>query len=108
MRTQAEHPEIRSLDQRLPGERYWWIDGRGRLLVSDMPPRVVGDAPAEGRVCEDSGIGVIERIRGRDAVLGHLCSGTLSLLCERFGEVRWAIADPGSATAAQSEQRLSA
>lgn len=105
MRTHAEHPEIRSLEQRLPGERYWWIDGRGRVLVSDTPPRVVGDPPAEGRVCEASSIGVIERIDGRDAVLGSLCSGTLGLLCDRFAGVRWAIADPAASVTAAVERR---
>ncbi|GEM_PF-4642808 len=108
MRTHAEHPEIRSLDQPLPGERYWWVDGRGRVLVGDVRPRVVGEAPAEGRVCEARGVGVIERIRGRDAVLGRLCVGTLGLLCDRFVGVRWAIADPGPVRRGGCPGRLSA
>jgi len=81
------------LEDRLPGERYWWIDGQGRVLVSNRQARVVGDATAEGRVCVESGIGVIERIEGRVATLGLLAYGTVDLLAQRFEGVRWAIAD---------------
>ncbi|MEM9373625.1 MAG: hypothetical protein AAGA55_08265 [Planctomycetota bacterium] len=108
MSLQNQHPGNRALGERLPGERYWWIDGRGRVLIAWCRPQVVGDAPAEGRVCEDSGFGVIERIRGREAVLGHLCSGTLELLCGRFGGVRWAIADSEAVSLAAGPVRRSA
>lgn len=84
----------RALAAQTGGVIAWWIHPEGRLGVSELPTRQPELTMASGRVCLDARIGVVERIDGRDAVLGHLSRSVVDLLCVRFPGVRWAVADP--------------
>lgn len=80
--------------ERLDGELLWWINGEGRLFVGGERVGTGGRGGfAAGRVCPASGIGVIETVGTRAAVLGLLPRGVVDLLGQRFPGVRWAIAD---------------
>ncbi len=85
-------PERVVPSQRLAGEIGWCLDGEGHLATG----RAVGYGGvvwASGRVCPATGIGVIETVGGRAAVLGILPRSVVDLLAERFPGVRWAVAD---------------
>ncbi len=77
---------------RLAGELFWWVDGLGRVRVGPVRVRMEG-CLAAGRVCEDSLIGVVERVGARAAVLGILPRQIVDALAVRFPGVRWAVAD---------------
>lgn len=80
---------------RLAGEVLWRIDADGRLETASGRRWGAGRPIAGGRVCPATGIGVIEELDGRAAVLGLLGRGVVDLLGERFPGVRWAVADVG-------------
>lgn len=81
---------------RTGGEVFWWVDDQGRIGAGvarkSMPDGMLGS----GRVCPTLGVGVVEAIDGRGAVLGLLPRWVIDLLDRRFPGVRWAVSDPGS------------
>jgi hypothetical protein len=88
---------------RLAGEVLWCIGADGRLETATGRRRGVGRPIAGGRVCPETGIGVIEQLDGRAAVLGLLPRGVVDLLGERFPGVRWAVADVGPSVMAGTQ-----
>jgi hypothetical protein len=86
-------PERVVPSQRLAGEIGWCLDAEGRVATGRGVGRVCGWVWASGRVCPESGIGVIETVGGRAAVLGLLPRSVVDVLAARFPGVRWAVAD---------------
>lgn len=79
---------------RMPGERFWWIDAEARVGIASAPGGVDPDPRAWGRVCLDARIGVIEGLGGSDASLSCLPREFVDLLGSVFPGVRWALSDP--------------
>lgn len=94
-------PERVIPSQRLAGEIGWCLDGEGHLATGRAAGGASGGVWASGRVCPESGIGVIETVGGRAAVLGILPRSVVDVLVARFPGVRWAIADVVSGTSAR-------